>query len=341
MSSILTNPAARSALQSLRGIETALDRNQTRITTGLKVASGKDNAAYFSISETVKGDSGMNKAMNESLTLTRNAISVGRLATESVLEMTEELSEKLMLAQAQYDMNPDFDGATIQADINAILKRITGTVAQASFNGSSFVDGHGNQHQLSNDGLVTGISSSTTVRNSDRDYDVRADMNDPAYDPALDPDVVRVAIGVSRNGNVFEANDLPIKKIDLLSIDERLRMLDVTQDFPAGYEAIKDGPVFNAGDDRIAFYVDLVERTRAMLIGDATALGQAEKSIERQQSFLTELTDIQDAGVGKLVDADMEEEAARLQALQVQQQLASQSLSIANQAPQNILSLFR
>ena len=53
------------------------------------------------------------------------------------------------------------------------------------------------------------------------------------------------------------------------------------------------------------------------------------------------MTDRLDDGIGAMVDADMEEEAARLQALQVQQQLATQSLSIANQAPQNILSLFR
>lgn len=341
MSSILTNPAARSALQSLRGIETALDRNQTRITTGIKVASGKDNAAYFSISETVKGDSGMNKAMNESLTLTRNAISVGRLATESVLEMSGELAEKLMLAQAQYDMNPDFDGATIQADIDAIVSRISSTIAQASFNGISFVDGHGNQHPGSTDGLATGLNSDTSRRTSNRDYDIRSDRNVSSYDPALDPDVAQVAVGVSRKDRSIEVNTLPIKKADLVSIEEDLLSLDVTRDFPAGYAATKGGPAFNAGDDRIEFYIDLVERVREVVLDDATALGQAEKSIERQQSFLTELTDIQDAGVGKLVDADMEEEAARLQALQVQQQLASQSLSIANQAPQNILSLFR
>lgn len=70
-------------------------------------------------------------------------------------------------------------------------------------------------------------------------------------------------------------------------------------------------------------------------------MGVAEKSLETQQDFLTKLTDTLDSGVGAMVDANMEEEAARLQALQVQQQLASQSLSIANQAPQNILSLFR
>ena len=77
------------------------------------------------------------------------------------------------------------------------------------------------------------------------------------------------------------------------------------------------------------------------MTGAATDLGIAERSIETQQNFLSELTDKLDAGVGSMIDADMEEEAARLQSLQVQQQLATQSLSIANQAPQNILSLFQ
>jgi len=48
-----------------------------------------------------------------------------------------------------------------------------------------------------------------------------------------------------------------------------------------------------------------------------------------------------DRGVGALVDADMNEESTRLQALQVQQQLGIQALSIANQNSQSILSLFR
>ena len=83
------------------------------------------------------------------------------------------------------------------------------------------------------------------------------------------------------------------------------------------------------------------DEAKTASVSAATTLGQAEKSIERQQEFLTKLSDNLDTGVGAMVDANMEEEAARLQALQVQQQLASQSLSIANQAPQNILSLFR
>ncbi len=76
-------------------------------------------------------------------------------------------------------------------------------------------------------------------------------------------------------------------------------------------------------------------------IDSAADFGSVEKRIDIQADFVSELTDAMKAGIGSMVDADMEETSARLQALQVQQQLATQSLSIANQAPQNILSLFR
>ena len=70
-------------------------------------------------------------------------------------------------------------------------------------------------------------------------------------------------------------------------------------------------------------------------------IGAQAKQIEAHQSFVTKLVDTLESGIGNLVDADLAKESARLQALQVQQQLGAQSLSIANQAPQFILSLFR
>lgn len=70
-------------------------------------------------------------------------------------------------------------------------------------------------------------------------------------------------------------------------------------------------------------------------------LGAQAKQIENHTLFVSKLTDVLTAGVGNLVDADLAKESARLQALQVQQQLGAQALSIANQAPQVILSLFR
>ena len=76
-------------------------------------------------------------------------------------------------------------------------------------------------------------------------------------------------------------------------------------------------------------------------IDAAAAFGSAQGRVDTQMEFVSKLTDSLKSGIGSMVDANMEETSARLQALQVQQQLATQSLSIANQAPQSILSLFR
>ncbi len=76
-------------------------------------------------------------------------------------------------------------------------------------------------------------------------------------------------------------------------------------------------------------------------IDAAAAFGSSQGRIETQSEFISQLSDSLKSGIGALADADMEEASARLQALQVQQQLGVQSLSIANQAPQTILSLFQ
>lgn len=76
-------------------------------------------------------------------------------------------------------------------------------------------------------------------------------------------------------------------------------------------------------------------------IDAAAQLGTSQNRIDSQYSFIGKLADQMTVGIGSLVDADMEEASARLQALQTQQQLGIQSLSIANQAPAAILALFR
>jgi flagellin len=73
----------------------------------------------------------------------------------------------------------------------------------------------------------------------------------------------------------------------------------------------------------------------------AAAFGSAQGRIATQSEYVSKIMDGLSSGIGALVDADMEEASAKLQALQVQQQLGIQALSIANQAPQNILALFR
>ncbi len=70
-------------------------------------------------------------------------------------------------------------------------------------------------------------------------------------------------------------------------------------------------------------------------------LGTSSKALEIHSTFVTKLSDSLEKGIGNLVDADMAKESARLQSLQVKQQLGIQALSIANSAPQSVLSFFR
>ncbi|QIE40875.1 flagellin [Meridianimarinicoccus aquatilis] len=84
-----------------------------------------------------------------------------------------------------------------------------------------------------------------------------------------------------------------------------------------------------------------IETLTQTAIDAAAAFGSDAAQVEIQSNFVSKLTDSLKTGIGSMVDANMEEASARLQALQVQQQLGIQALSIANEAPQSVLSLFR
>jgi flagellin len=106
-----------------------------------------------------------------------------------------------------------------------------------------------------------------------------------------------------------------------------------------GLAALNDIDVStNAGADAA---LTAIEDMIGTAIDASAAFGSAQGRLETQQEFVSGMVDALKAGIGTMVDADMEEASARLQALQVQQQLGVQALSIANQAPQTILSLFR
>jgi flagellin len=272
MTSILTNNSAMNALSTLRNINNSLSNTQDRIATGLKVSSGKDNAAYFSISSTMKGDSGMVKAIDEGLTLTKNAVSTGRLGAETVADLTRQFVERVAFAQGE-----GVDTAKVEEELTSIVASIRTTIDQSTFNGASVVGGEAAFN------AVTGISRAA-------------------------------------DGSFGAPTTITITPVDLEAVHTALAAIDLTD--PAA--------ALTAAEGQLTAAVDA-----------ATSLGVAEKAIETQQSFLGELSKRLDSGIGSMIDADMESEAARLQALQVQQQLATQALSIANQGPQNILSLFR
>ena len=108
----------------------------------------------------------------------------------------------------------------------------------------------------------------------------------------------------------------------------------------------EDETLLNAAPDLLTqekakFALQRVDDAIAVASSRLSELGAQAKQIERHTTYVGKLSDSLEAGIGNLVDADLAKESARLQALQVQQQLGVQALSIANQAPQMILSLFQ
>jgi len=94
-------------------------------------------------------------------------------------------------------------------------------------------------------------------------------------------------------------------------------------------------------DATAATALDDIEGFLTSAIDAAAEFGSKQKRIDSQTDFISSLSDSLKTGISTLTDANLEEASARLQALQVQQQLGVQALSIANQAPQSLLSLFR
>ncbi|WP_298937371.1 flagellin [uncultured Ruegeria sp.] len=205
------------------------------------------------------------------------------------------------------------------------------------------------------DNFAAGDKIAITIGDKVASYTVQAGDLDPSgtYDAAYTDAIVAVGLKnqIDALGITGVAIDYDSSAAGTLSF--------VTGTATAGADADRDVTVSaqftNAGsgglgalssvdvssDAGAAAALGTIETLINTSIDAAAAFGSAQGRIETQQNFVSNLTDSFRSGIGSLVDADMEETSARLQALQVQQQLATQSLSIANQAPQSILSLFR
>lgn len=126
------------------------------------------------------------------------------------------------------------------------------------------------------------------------------------------------------------ANTITVNTVDL----QGALALDLAAGTSTAYTGITDTTT-------AAAMVTAIEGMINSSINGAATLGSAGKRVSDQADFVGKLSDSLKAGIGSLVDADMEEASARLQALQTQQQLGIQALSIANQGPSAVMSLFR
>ena len=195
------------------------------------------------------------------------------------------------------------------------------------------------------DGALEGDLVALTVNGLTAEYRIQAGDDDEAISNALATQLNNLARGnADFTGVTFEVDGgfvainnasgagFAVEAEYAIDRDRgdlaRLGTLDVTG---VGEEA----------DANRARALDDIERMIQSAIDTSASFGSVQKRIEIQSDFVNGLMDSLRSGIGALVDADMEETSARLQALQVQQQLGIQALTIANQQPQNILALFR
>jgi flagellin len=314
MSSINTNISAMTALQSLQATSKELLTTQNRISTGLKVATASDNAAYWSIATTMKSDNDALSTVQDALGLGKGTVDVAYNAINQSISLVGQIKDKLVAAAA-----PGVDRDKIQSEISQLQDQLKGISDSASFSGENWV---------SVDSSATGYSSTKTIvssfsRTSSGTVSVGTISVDTSASVLFDASTAAGAGGIldsqrDSTGAIVSTGGTSIMNIDISSLTDS-----------ATDQATLNGYITSADS---AFQ----EMTKA-----ATNLGSSQQRIDLQTTFVSSLMDTITTGVSQLVDADMNEESTKLQALQVKQQLGVQALSIANQSSQNILSLFR
>ena len=108
MTSILTNTAALSALQTLRAISSNLGKTQEAVSSGLRVATAADNAAYWSISTGMRSDSSAMRAVQDAIGLGIAKVDTAYSAMESTIDVLSEFHAKLVAAKEKASTEPRY-----------------------------------------------------------------------------------------------------------------------------------------------------------------------------------------------------------------------------------------
>ncbi|MCA0929348.1 flagellin N-terminal helical domain-containing protein [Ruegeria profundi] len=281
------------------------------------------SAAQFNGLNLVNGDTASAKILSS---LDRD--SSGAVKDSSITVNAQNLSTGGYSAKNVLD---DSDNASTDGDVASFSLDKSGGSGNLNFNSAT-------------DNFAVGDKISVTVGGQSVSYTVQASDIDAVYNaPNTD---TKVAAGLKS-----QIDALGIKGLTITQTTDELAFATAAAD----QDLTVSAQFTNAGSGGLGALSSIDVTTKAgasaalgtitglidTAIDASAAFGSVQNRIETQKEFIANLTDSFKSGIGSLVDADMEETSARLQALQVQQQLATQSLSIANQAPQSILSLFR
>ena len=307
MTSIMTNQSAMTALQSLTKTNKALNQTQNRISTGYRVSSAEDNAAYWSIATTMRSDRSALSTVKDALGLGAATIDVAYTGINSAIDVTKEIKNKLVAAR-----QPGIDREKVQSEIAELQKQLQSVADSSVFSSENW---------LSVDSSDAGYNATKTMVASFS----RSGGSVSVGTLSIDVDGVKLYDANNQSGILDTTDTTANGGVDYSVTDLDISGLTDTDNNLADLEQM----------------IGFVDDSIGSMTTAASNLGAIKQRTTMQSDFVGALMSAIDKGVGALVDADMNEESTRLQALQVQQQLGIQALSIANQNSQSILSLFR
>src|SRR6056297_2306821 len=179
MTSILTNNSAMVALQTLKSINTGMDKTQSMIATGKEVASAKDSSAIWAISKVMEADVAGFNQISDQLALGESTVAVALAGAEQVTNVLTEIKELVVTATSE-----TADRAKIGADITALSAQVTSIVAAAQFNGVNLlaadVDGAGGTslNVLSSLDRSGGTVTAASISVATVDFETNIDLTD-------------------------------------------------------------------------------------------------------------------------------------------------------------------
>lgn len=310
MTSLLTNIAAQTALQTLTATNRSMLNTENSISTGMRVATASDNAAYWSIATTMRSDNDALSTVEDALGLGSATVDVAYTGIENSIRVASEIKKKLTAAR-----EPGVDRDKIQSEISALQDQMRGVADGAVFSGENWlsVDSGATSYQQTKSIVSSFSRTGATIAIGT----ISIDTTEVAL---FDADATNEGI-LDATKNLTSGASYTVDTIDISSTSIQLTSTTADTDIEEMIQAVDDA--INAMTDA------------------ATTLGSVKSRVDLQKSFVSMLRDAIDRGIGQLVDADMNEESTRLQALQVQAQLGIQALTIANQSSQNILALFK
>jgi flagellin len=313
MASILTNVSAMTALQSLNKTNMSLEMTQRRISTGYRVGTAEDNAAYWSIATTMRSDNSALSTVKDALGLGAATIDVAYTAMNSAIDVTKAIKDKLVAAR-----QPGVDRTKIQAEVTELQNQLKSIADSAVFSGENWLST--DSSAASYNPTKTIVSSFSRTNGAITIGTISVDVTKLTfYDAGAGATQVGIVDGLrDATGAISATGTFSVATLNIAALTNSVTDITTLESYIVGADqAISD------------------------MTSSASTLGATKQRVTLQKNFVGALMDAVDRGISTLVDADMTEESTKLQALQVQQQLGTQSLSIANQNSQNILALFK